>query len=174
MNLRWLAIALWLASLFTPTARSAEGKYLLGYEVAVSGAMGLLALLPASLVFRPLYWLSLATNMLVAGEAIRLLRQSKRDVTLRRTLLLQGTLLFNLAVAWHLHANGPRSFTHIPGLLSLPGVYLWLAAFVVLAAIATYEHRTFFAGLSARVVLTFLVAASTVAGAYGILNLVRG
>lgn len=153
--LRYLAVTIWLASLLSPTLAS-EGDFLLGYELALNGLMALLILLPISLIAGFFYWLSLATNLLLANEVIRCLRRSQSTWSVLHTVMFQGALILNVGVVSSL--NRGADFPQLRGLTSLPGVYLWLGAFGILTTVATVPHRAFFTGLATRLAAVGLVA----------------
>jgi hypothetical protein len=167
VHLRYLAVAVWLASLLSPTLRSKDGSYLLGYELAVNGLMGLLILLPFSLIGGLFYWLSLATNLLVLNELIRCFRRIECPWSLADTFKFQAAFLVNVGVASAL--NRSADFSHTRGLLNFPGVYFWLGAFGLLAAATTVIHRTFFAGLAIRLASIGMVALLVVIASFAAL-----
>jgi hypothetical protein len=165
---RCLALLLWLASWVAPTALSGGGGYLQGYEV-VLGAAGALLGFPAVLFALPLIWLSLATNLLFLAEAIALARRRAQAGSVFRAVLTFAALLLNLGVVWHIHENSRTDAVYLPGLLALPGVYLWLLAYAFLSLAAALGQRVFVSGLIARMALTGVVAAVVIALAFGLM-----
>jgi hypothetical protein len=167
---RCFALLLWLASWVAPTALAGGGGYLQGYEV-VLGAAGALLVFPAVLLALPLVWLSLATNLLFLAEAIALARRRAQASPLSHAVVAVAALLLNLGVVWHIHGNSRTDAVYLPGLLDLPGVYLWLLAFAFLALSAGLGQRVFVTGLIARVALAGVVAAVLIALAFGLMLL---
>lgn len=96
--MRYFAVGLWLVSWLAPTLVSENGKYLLGYEVAAKGLGGMLVLLPLILLARPFYLFSLATNLLIANEAIKCFRRKESPWTLKNAVVFQAAFFINAGV----------------------------------------------------------------------------
>ncbi|MBU2286951.1 MAG: hypothetical protein KKC85_11005, partial [Gammaproteobacteria bacterium] len=127
MNKRWQIAALifWLVSLVLPTVPTLSGASMRGYELLIRSAIGAL-LIPFSLFF-PLHILSLCSNVLILREFIYVIDSDRHTGKPSHTTLGIAFLL-NMYVG--LYSLSPEA--KLQGLLSLPGYYAWLAAFLAL------------------------------------------
>jgi hypothetical protein len=125
-----LAVVLWIISLLVPTAPTKVGGYVLGYELLVGAAKSLL-FFPFSLFFavsHPLHLFAFAANALFVREVLYFSPRVWRPNPPSLVVLFTA---FMLSAYVGLAALGPRDsrFTHIDGILQLPGYYLWVGAF---------------------------------------------
>jgi len=158
MQMRYVAVSLWLLSWFLPSALHQDKSLLLGYELVFQGALRLLLTAPISLFAFPLFWFSMATHLLVANEAMNCLQRVETDWSPRMAALLVAAFFVNLFVAMQLNrltggANGIFS-----GLFNFPGVYCWLGAYGLLAVSAIIEYQHFVRGMFIRLASVGAVA----------------
>jgi hypothetical protein len=141
-HLRWIALGLWLLSLWLPTLPTpaigdAAGTPLRGaYLLAKSVVMALY--LPHSIHY-PLHWLSLAGNLLFLRELLALLPRWQG----RWRMPSPWWLACLIAVHGHvgLRTLHPEGQVPLPGVLTQPGYFVWLAAFVLLWLAACVQPR---------------------------------
>lgn len=140
--LRCLALASWLASLILPTLPTPDignlpGTPLRGaYLLAKSVVMALY--LPHSIGY-PLHLLSLASNVVFARELVALVPRWRHRFGPWSPWLLLTLVLVNVYVG--LRTLRPDGQVPLPGLLSQPGYFVWLAAFVALCLAAFLGQR---------------------------------
>ncbi len=146
--LRRLALVLWLASLILPTLPTPDignlpGTPLRGaYLLAKSVVMALY--LPHSIGY-PLHLLSLASNLVFFRELLTLVPRWRGRFGLWSPWLLLALVFVNVYVG--LRTLRPDGQVPLPGVLSQPGYFVWLAAFAVLGAAAWAANRDRAAGL---------------------------
>ena len=135
--LRRLALVLWLASLILPTLPTPDignlpGTPLRGaYLFAKSVVMALY--LPHSIGY-PLHLLSLASNVVFFRELLTLVPRWRDRIGLWSPWLLLAMVFVNVYVG--LRSLRPDGQVPLPGVLSQPGYFVWLAAFGVLGLAA--------------------------------------
>lgn len=170
-TLRVLALALWLLSLVLPSIYVADGSTATGFHLLLASIAWLpvaLPLLPGSAVAL----VSLGTNLLMVSALRRVLRPGSGTRTPPWVLPL--ALLANVCVAssWY-YRTAP--WLPLNGLLSLPGYYCWIAAFVALWAAELWESPpliSWWRGLARRLgALTLVVAGVVALGLFAILLL---
>lgn len=141
--LRRLALALWLASLILPTLPTPDignlpGTPLRGaYLFAKSLVMAFY--LPQSIGY-PLHLLSLASNVLFLRELLTLVPRWRHRFALWSPWLLAAMCYVNVYVG--LRTLRPDGQVPLPGVLSQPGYFVWLAAFGVMWAAAGWGRWT--------------------------------
>lgn len=146
--LRRLALVLWLASLILPTLPTPDignlpGTPLRGaYLLAKSVVMALY--LPHSIGY-PLHLLSLVSNVVFLRELLTLVPRWRGRFGLWSPWLLLALVFVNVYVG--LRTLRPDGQVPLPGVLSQPGYFVWLAAFAVLGAAAWAANRDRAAGL---------------------------
>lgn len=119
-TLEHLAIVLWLGSLFVPTIGDSFEKSEPGYVLLVGGLLSVYAVL-----FAPLHIACWSCNFIFAFSIIRLLRKRPRNA---RSGIHVGGFLLNLVVGVALGLSKQDFPMSLPGLLVLPGYYLWMSA----------------------------------------------
>jgi hypothetical protein len=124
-TLALLALTLWFTSLVLPTMRGESGTQL-GFYVFLEGVRAVPVFFLA-----PVHVLCWATNIVFFMYAIRLLVQQEICHPRPSLRLLYGIILFNLLFGFLF--GGSRGRGTMPDLRSLPGFYVWLLAFIVLA-----------------------------------------
>ncbi len=135
--LRRLALLLWLASLILPTLPTPDignlpGTPLRGaYLFAKSVVMALY--LPQSIGY-PLHLLSLASNVVFLRELLTLVPRWRQRFGLWSPWLLAAMVFVNVYVG--VRTLRPDGQVPLPGLLSQPGYFVWLAAFGLMWAAA--------------------------------------
>lgn len=135
--LRRLALVLWLASLILPTLPTPDignlpGTPLRGaYLFAKSVVMALY--LPHSIGY-PLHLLSLASNVVFFRELLTLVPRRRDRFGLWSPWVLLAMVFVNVYVG--LRSLRPDGQVPLPGVLSQPGYFVWLAAFGVLGLAA--------------------------------------
>ena len=135
--LRRLALALWLASLILPTLPTPDignlpGTPLRGaYLLAKSVVMALY--LPHSIGY-PLHLLSLASNVVFVRELLTLVPRWRHRFDLWSPWVLFAVVFVNAYVG--VRTLRPDGQVPLPGVLSQPGYFVWLGAFVVLCVAA--------------------------------------
>lgn len=140
--LRWIALGLWLLSLClsalpTPPIGDAAGTPLRGaYLLVKSLAMALY--LPHS-IFYPLHLLSLATNAIFVRELLSLVPGWRARLGLMSPWLLAVAVYLNAYVG--LRTLRPDGQVPLGGVLSQPGYFVWMGAFVALWAAAWWSRR---------------------------------
>ncbi len=143
--LRRLALVLWLASLILPTLPTLPtpdignlpGTPLRGaYLFAKSVVMALY--LPHSIGY-PLHLLSLASNVVFLRELLTLAPRWRGRFGLWSPWLLLAMVFVNAYVG--LRTLRPDGQVPLPGVLSQPGYFVWLAAFGVLCLAAGVSKR---------------------------------
>lgn len=139
-RLRHLALALWLISLILPTLPTPDignlpGTPLRGaYLFAKSVAMALY--LPHSIGY-PLHLLSLASNVVFLRELLALVPRWRRRFGWWSPWVLAVAVFVNVYVG--VRTLRPDGQVPLPGVLSQPGYFVWLGAFVVLCAAACWS-----------------------------------
>lgn len=140
--LRRLALVLWLASLILPTLPTPDignlpGTPLRGaYLLAKSVVMALY--LPHSIGY-PLHLLSLASNVVFLRELLTLVPRWRHRFALWSPWVLLMLVFVNAYVG--LRSLRPDGQVPLPGVLSQPGYFVWLAAFVLLCLAAALTPR---------------------------------
>ncbi len=140
--LRRLALVLWLASLILPTLPTPDigslpGTPLRGaYLLAKSVVMALY--LPHSIGY-PLHLLSLVSNVVFLRELLTLVPRWRGRFGLWSPWLLLALVFVNVYVG--LRTLRPDGQVPLPGVLSQPGYFVWLAAFLVLCLAACCPGR---------------------------------
>jgi len=141
-SVRRLALLLWLTSLVLPTLPTPDignlpGTPLRGaYLLVKSLAMALY--LPQSILY-PLHLLSLASNALFLRELLALVPRWRDRFTPASPWLLAGVICINAYVG--LRTLRPDGQVPLGGVLSQPGYFVWLGAFVVLWGAAWWSRR---------------------------------
>ena len=153
--LRRLALLLWLASLALPTATGHDGRLLFGYEF-LAGALAASLFVPFSLAY-PVQLASVWSNYLVLREGVRQLQRKESTGSVPYALVLLLACLVNANVAFMKVNNVPLH----PGLLSLPGYYVWLSSFFLLAFCSVCECKQFFLRVGVRTAALLAVIAAT-------------
>lgn len=132
-NLRWIALGLWLLSLWlptlpTPSIGDVAGTPLPGaYLLAKSVVMALY--LPQSILY-PLHLVSLAANVVFIRELLALVPRWQGRWRVPSAWLMASLLAVNVHVGLRtLHPDGQ---VPLPGVLTQPGYFAWLAAFALL------------------------------------------
>ena len=139
--LRRLALCLWLLSLLLPTLPTPDIGNLPGtplpgaYLLAKSVVMALY--LPHSIGY-PLHLLSLASNALFLRELLTLAPRWRHRFGVWAPWALSAVVCVNAYVG--LRTLRPDGQVPLPGLLSQPGYFVWLAAFVVLCLAGALTH----------------------------------
>lgn len=141
-NLRWIALGLWLLSLWlptlpTPSIGDASGTPLRGaYLLAKSLVMALY--LPQSIQY-PLHLLSLAGNVVFLRELLALVPRWQGRWRVPSAWVMASLLAVNVHVGLRtLHPDGQ---VPLPGVLTQPGYFVWLAAFALLWLAACCQPR---------------------------------
>lgn len=140
--LRWIALGLWLLSLWlpalpTPAIGATPGTPLPGaYLLAKSLVMALY--LPQSIQY-PLHLLSLAGNVVFVRELLALVPRWQGRWRVPSAWLMASLLAVNVHVGLRtLHPDGQ---VPLPGVLTQPGYFVWLAAFALLWLAACCQPR---------------------------------
>ena len=166
--LRRLAVLLWLASLALPTVTGHDGKLVFGYEF-FANALAASLFVPFSLAY-PVQIVSVWSNYLVLREGVRQLQRKESTGSVPYALVLLLACLVNVEVAFT-----KVNFHLYPGLLSLPGYYVWLFSFVLLAFCSVCECKQFFLGVGLRTsALLAVIAATSWLGVLAIVALGQG
>jgi len=133
-HLSFIAIGLWVVSLFVPTIPGSGDEVLVGYQL-VGRSLGMAMFFPMSL-FYPLHLFGLASNLIVLHECLFALLQRYRPARSLFSLGLLGVvLLVNIYLAFASLGNGKGlSAPPLRGILGFPGYYLWVSAFAFLFA----------------------------------------
>ena len=140
--LRRLALVLWLACLLLPTLPTPDigglpGTPLRGaYLLVKSLAMALY--LPHAILY-PLHLLSLATNAIFVRELLSLVPRWRARLGLMSPWLLAVAVYLNAYVG--LRTLRPDGQVPLGGVLSQPGYFVWMGAFVALWAAAWWSRR---------------------------------
>lgn len=139
--LRHLALGLWLLSLILPTLPTPDignlpgtplrGAYLLAKSVVMA------MYLPHAIGY-PLHLLSLASNVVFLRELLGLVPRWRQRFGLWSPWVLGGAVLVNAYVG--LRTLWPQGQVPLPGVLSQPGYFVWLAAFGVLWGAACWAR----------------------------------
>jgi hypothetical protein len=141
-SVRRLALLLWLASLVLPTLPTPDIGNLPGtpmrgaYLLAKSVVMALY--LPHSIGY-PLHLLSLATNVIFLRELLALVPRWRAQFGLVSPWLLGVAVYVNAYVG--LRTLRPDGQVPLGGLLSQPGYFVWVGAFVALWVAAWWSRR---------------------------------
>ena len=140
--LRRLALGLWLSSLILPTLPTPDignlpgtplrGAYLLVKSVAMA------LYLPHSILY-PLHLLSLFGNVVFLRELLACLPRWRRRWRVWPAWVMVVLVLVNLYVG--LRTLRPDGQVPLPGVLTQPGYFVWLAAFVVMGLAALCQTR---------------------------------
>lgn len=160
LALRRFALLLWMSSWLAPTVRSGSGELVPGF-VLVGQAVG------ALVVFLPFAWVvlpqlvSLCTNALFMRELGVLRRNRERHGEPPSPLWPALALALNLVIPLKMASARNLAPLGLAELTSLPGYYLWLAAFSVLLVAALMDRpdiRQMVAPMARRLALVAAVA----------------
>lgn len=140
--IRWAALGLWLLSLWLPTLPTPDigtmpgtplpGAYLLAKSVVMA------LYLPQSIQY-PLHLLSLAGNVVFFRELLTLWPRWQGRLRLWPAWWLGALVLSHVHVGWR--TLSPEGQVPLPGLLSQPGYFVWVAAFALLFVAACLQPR---------------------------------
>lgn len=120
-----LAVASWLLSLFLPTLQ-AESRSVIGVEVALQ------FISPFVWLFAPtLFVLSSFTNVIFLVQVGRLARAGRPNTKAPTPAPIAVALLINLIACFSI-VGTPSYRTLLPNLFASPGVWFWLASFLLL------------------------------------------
>lgn len=139
-HLRHIALGLWLLSLWlptlpTPSIGSTPGTPLPGaYLLAKSVVMALY--LPQSIQY-PLHLFSLAGNVVFFRELLTLWPRWQGRLRPWPAWLLGALVLSHVHVGWR--TLSPEGQVPLPGLLSQPGYFVWLASFGLMTSAACLQ-----------------------------------
>ena len=132
----WL-LSLWLPALPTPAIGDAPGTPLPGaYLLAKSLVMALY--MPQSIHY-PLHLISLAGNVVFLRELLALLPRWQGRWPVWPAWMMGALVLSHVHVGWR--TLGPEGQVPLPGILSQPGYFVWLAAFVLIWLAAWRQPR---------------------------------
>lgn len=141
-HLRRVALGLWLLSLWlptlpTPAIGTTPGTPLPGaYLLAKSLVMALY--MPQSIHY-PLHLISLAGNVVFLRELLALLPRWQGRWPVSPAWMMGALVLSHVHVGWR--TLGPEGQVPLPGILSQPGYFVWLAAFVLIWLAAWRQPR---------------------------------
>jgi hypothetical protein len=120
-----LAVTFWLLSLCLPTLRT-ESKAVIGIEVALQ------FISPLVWLFSPtLFVLSSFTNVIFLVQVGRLARAGRPHTKAPTPAPIAVALLINLIACFSI-VGTPSYRALLPNLFASPGVWFWLASFVLL------------------------------------------
>lgn len=132
----WL-LSLWLPTLPTPSIGETAGTPLPGaYLLAKSLVMALY--LPQSILY-PLHLVSLLGNVVFLRELLALLPRWQGRWRVWPAWALGALVLCHVHVGWR--TLSPDGQVPLPGVLSQPGYFVWLAAFVLIWLAAWCQPR---------------------------------
>ena len=167
LQLRRIALLLWVLSFLAPAVRYPSGEVMLGFQLVGQVVyMAVLIFLPFGFLAAPLV-ASACTNLLFFHELVSAFRRSARHSDLPGPVWSAVALGVNIVV--------PLKYSHLrdappiglPGLTSLPGYYLWLAAFFILLVASLderYDLRALAPPMVKRLFLVAVVAVISIVG----------
>ena len=116
----------WLASLCLPTMIG-DDRNVLGFELVVIAAK----LMPLAVIFTPAHLAGVLSNLLLLRHLTRIYSGRLRSTA--QPAWVAVALLLNFFLGATFGTNGAnRGPASLPGLLVLPGFYVWLFSFLLL------------------------------------------
>ncbi len=140
--LRWIALGLWLLSLFLPTLPTPDigaspGTPLRGVHLLAKSVLMALYL-PQSILY-PVHLVSLAGNVVFFRELVALVPRWQGRWRVGPAWAMGALVLCHAHVGWR--TLGPEGQVPLPGILSQPGYFVWLTAFVLIWLAAWCQPR---------------------------------